>query len=386
MSAPATHAKRPDRIRVDSECVVVGGERLLRRRLGRSAGSFRLGGTELVTAIMPMPLPEFAPDAPEHAHDVHLEVGAFSCNYRDRAILLAARGPAPPQTVTTTGSEFCGRVLAVGSAVTDLRVGDRVRGANDWPRAPGGSRSGVPTNHASRRRLILDEGFLVRVPDAMCDEEAAAFSIGAQTAYAMVRRLGLTTGASVLVTAAASSTSQFAISALRSGRTELRIVALTRSKAGARAARERGADTVVQLAVDDQGLANVAGEVGGFDAIIDPYYDVYFASTSRHLRDGGRYISCGLAAQYDGASFPDELSSDTAMARSLLRLFSRNAAFLGHCLGTRDDLDRALADYQTGRWCVPLDSVHTGPPAPFFDRSWNEPDRVGKVVYRFEAD
>ena len=56
---------------------------------------------------------------------------------------------------------------------------------------------------------------LMVVPERMSDVEAAAFSLGAQTSYSIVRHAGIKPGANVLVTAATSNTSLFLAQAAR---------------------------------------------------------------------------------------------------------------------------------------------------------------------------
>lgn len=372
---------------VDNGTVVVGGEALLADPRARHQGQFRLGNAEFVAAIAPVPAPVLVSGAEEHAGKVLIEVRAFSCNYRDRGILLGVRAAATEKSVTPTGSELCAEVLAVGRGVSGLSVGDRVLAANDWPSAVEEIAPGVPTDQASRRYRLLDHRSLVRIPDAMTDHEAAAFSLGAQTAYGMVRRLALPAGAAVLVTAASSSTSLFAIGALRAQVSDAQIVALTASGAGAREARVHGADVVVQLRGSaDETLSELVRENGGFAAIVDPFHDLYFRRLAGYLGHQGTYMSCGFANQYAGSVQPGDTDDSAGLAGALRRLISRCGSFVGHCLGTRADLDEALADYLAGRLRVPLDSVHTGPPAPFLQRSWSDVNRVGKVVYAYGED
>jgi len=369
--------------------VVVGGEALLSHPRATGQGRFRLAGRELVSALAEARHPSFDTEDDHNRDRVLVEVSAFSCNYRDRGILLQADLDAPNR-VTPVGSEFCARVLQVGRDVSTLRSGDRVFANNQWPRAVAdGVRAGIPTDHASRRHHCLHSRQLVRVPKTMSDEEAAAFALGAQTAYGMVRRLHLSFRDPVLVTAAASSTSQFTISALHNHPTRPHILALTTSAGAADSARRRGADeavvipraTLETLGAAPEQLSTLVADAGGFAAIIDPFQDVYFPVLAGLLRDEGRYISCGLAAQYQGADL--RVVPDGALARALAQLSLQNATFIGHCLGTGEDLERALRDYLDGRLPVPLDSVHTGPPAPFLQRSFIDRHRVGKVVYRY---
>jgi NADPH:quinone reductase-like Zn-dependent oxidoreductase len=94
--------------------------------------------------------------------------------------------------------------------------GDRVIGNNAYPQSGvPGLPAGVPTNHASHEFLVLHRAKLARIPEGMPDSVAASFSIAAaQTSYSMIWRLDLPRGASVLVAAAKSNTSLFAIAAL----------------------------------------------------------------------------------------------------------------------------------------------------------------------------
>ena len=63
-----------------------------------------------------------------------------------------------------------------------------------------------------------------------------------------------------------------------------------------------------------------------------------------------------------------------------------NLQLIGNCLGSVDDLRRALADHLGGRLDVTIDSVHgDGNVGTFLDRTFNAADRFGKVVYRYPS-
>src|SRR5215510_268081 len=66
-------------------------------------------------------------------HDVRVRIRAVSLNYRDLNIArLAHRRPQAPRRIAT--SDGAGEVVAVGSAVTRFRGGERVAGMffPDW--------------------------------------------------------------------------------------------------------------------------------------------------------------------------------------------------------------------------------------------------------------
>lgn len=76
------------------------------------------------------------------------------------------------------------------------------------------SHPGLSTQRASAELQVHQRAKLMKIPAAMPLAEAAAFSVGAQTAYSIIRRLAPARGAHIAVTAASSNTSLFLIKAL----------------------------------------------------------------------------------------------------------------------------------------------------------------------------
>jgi NADPH:quinone reductase-like Zn-dependent oxidoreductase len=224
---------------------------------------------------------------------------------------------------------------------------------------------------------------VIRVPDEMPDEIAAAFSVGAQTSYAMLRRLRLPPGASVLVTAATSNTSLFAIAAL--ARHGANVYATTsRARRTAELAR-LGVRELVELDdTADARLLALARPLGGFDAIVDPFCDLHFRRLSKLLAPGGRYITCGIFDQTQkllGRERPESWDPQ----RLLFGLIFGNVELMGNCLGTTDDLAAAIDDFCSGKLPVVVDSVYSGTEVgAFFRRTFEDRERFGKVVYRYQ--
>lgn len=75
----------------------------------------------------------FDPQAAENRSKVFIKMQAFSCNYRDKGLILAFARICKPNAYCFVGSEFVGEVVAVGSDVMAFRPGDRVIGNNSWP-------------------------------------------------------------------------------------------------------------------------------------------------------------------------------------------------------------------------------------------------------------
>jgi NADPH:quinone reductase-like Zn-dependent oxidoreductase len=218
---------------------------------------------------------------------------------------------------------------------------------------------------------VLHEYQLVKVPLSLPDVDAAAFAVGAQTAYALARRAAAAGARRALVLSASSNTSLYAIQALANRGIE--VAAATTRPATAPRLHDLGAREV---------LCRDAVQADRYDCVIDPYFDLHLPWALTCLTPGGSYFSCGLAAQFDPPARERARARPMPLGDVLGLATVRNVAIVGHCLGRRADLDAALADYQAGRLRVPVDSTFAGDDvAPFLERTYAASDRFGKVVY-----
>jgi len=323
----------------------------------------------------------FDRDAPANAEKVLVRVRRFSCNYRDKGFVLRAAARLPADRCFAIGSEFVGDVVAVGTGVERVRPGDRVMGDNSYPH---GARGGVPTNGASREYLVLHEDKVIAVPAGMPDDVAAAFSLGAQTAFSMVARLAPQRGDRVLVTAARSNTSLFAMAALHARGVEVHLV--TSSAGHVDQLRARGASEVyvvdpAQSHTGQQALVAAARRAGGFTGAIDPFFDLHLHHVLPLMRNGARYVTCGFQAQR-GVD-PDAAAANASAHAAICMAIVNNVSIIGNCLGLRTHLEQALAAYDTGKLEVAIDSVFAGDAAGFLARTFTAADRFGKVVYAY---
>jgi NADPH:quinone reductase-like Zn-dependent oxidoreductase len=224
----------------------------------------------------------------------------------------------------------------------------------------------------------------------MSDEVAAAFSIGGQTSYSMLRRLALRPDDRVLVTAARSNTSLFVLQALRQH--SVRVVATTTSERNRAEIEAMGAAPLVVLSrelesfADDPELAALARARSGFSVVIDPFSDLHLPKVLDVMAVHGRYTTCGVYDQYLSLTGEVPTYRGKRGADLLMSIVARNVSILGNCLGTTEDLARAAADCAEGRLHVTLDSVHHGPAAlpAFLQRTFEAPDRFGKVVFVYD--
>jgi NADPH:quinone reductase-like Zn-dependent oxidoreductase len=292
----------------------------------------------------------------------------------------------PAHRCVAFGSEFVGEVVAAGPGAAGVRVGDRVVGNYHYT-GPGRPREGVPTNQSSRHLQRIPATQLMRVPDSMPDETAAAFALNAQTAYGMIRRAGIEPGARVLVPAGSANLSLFLIAALRHRGVHV-YTTTTRPAAAARLARLGVREALVVPRGDGEALRRslreLAGDVGEFDCVLDAFFDLHLEAAAPLIRPFGSYVTCGLAGQ--SAELRASMAGQPRMdAHAVLcTALVRNLQLVGNCIGLSSDLEAALADHEAGRLETVIDSVHgDDAPAAFVERSFGDADRFGKVVFRY---
>lgn len=149
---------------------------------------------------------------------------------------------------TSVGVDFAGTVQAVGSAVRDFKPGDAVFG----------SRRGSFAEYL----VVRETSSVVRLPDAIAFEQAAATPIAALTALQALRDAGqVTTGKRVLINGASGGVGSFAVQIAKSLGAEVTGVSSARN---AELVRSLGADHHIDYATEDFSAAGRR-----YDVIID---------------------------------------------------------------------------------------------------------------------
>jgi NADPH:quinone reductase-like Zn-dependent oxidoreductase len=217
------------------------------------------------------------------AGEVRVAIRAIGLN-RTEITLRSGRSPAKPALPTRIGFEAAGVVEALGPDVTNVAVGDRV--------------AVVPAYGAAQYALygeaaIVPARPLVRIPDGVGFEEAAATWAAFATAWGGLVHVGaLKAGQSVLIPAASSSVGLAAIQIAE--RLGARPIALTRTSAKAQALLAHGAAAVVATAEQDL-VAEVRRltDGAGADLVFDPVGGPAFADLARATRSGGTLVLYG---------------------------------------------------------------------------------------------
>ena len=128
------------------------------------------------------------PDPRPAAHEVLIRTSATSLNFRDWLIVTDNYGTAPLFDDTVLLSDAAGEVVAVGNAVTRVKVGDRVAGTffqvwKDGPKKQQPLALGVPLPGVHAEMLRLHEDGVVLIPGSLSYEEAASLPCAGVTAW-----------------------------------------------------------------------------------------------------------------------------------------------------------------------------------------------------------
>ena len=182
----------------------------------------------------------------------------------------------------TLGMEGAGEIVAIGAAVDDLAVGDRVAWCIVW---------GSYAEYA-----VVPAWRAVKVPDALALEMAAASLFHGLTAHYLAHDVGqLAPGRSCLVHAASGGIGQILIQLAK--RAGARVFATTSSEEKAAVARSRGAD--VALLYDDGRFADaVRAATGGqgVDVVFDPIGKATLRDSFRATRKRGLVVNFGAVS------------------------------------------------------------------------------------------
>ena len=316
-----------------------------------------------------------------------VKIKAFSCNYRDKSLILQFNQTCKIQSkdhkyfFSPFGSEFVAEVINVGKDVKKIKIGDRIIPDGSYPNKKNGGIGGIPTNYASQRMQCFKENQVVKIPDTMPDEVAASFTIASQTVYGMIRRLELNQKSNVLVTAATSNTSLAAIKVLCNR--GINTYAISTNQNFEKQLYDLGIHQLIPYSTLEK--RTIKEYINGveFDAIIDPFIDIYLAQIINCMKFNGKYIYCGY---YNQNSFFEQLKNKN---NDYLKVFSHclinNISIVGNCLGIEDDLQNAMDDYVNGKYDIIVDSIYTGNDiVPFIEKTFHDTPRFGKVVYKYD--
>lgn len=282
------------------------------------------GGPE-VLQVVELPDPEPRPD------EAVVAVAAAGVNFIDT---YRRSGLYPMRYPHVVGSEGAGRVVAIGSSVTGVAVGDRVA----WT-ASNGSYAELATVRAAD---------LIPVPDGVSDETAAAIPMQGITAhYLVTSTVELRPGDDVLLHAAAGGVGLLAtqLAALRGAR----VIGTVGTPAKEELARQAGAADVIRYReLDDltrqlpalvRALTSGVGVRAAYDSVGKDTFDASLAS----VRPRGTLVLFGASSGPVPPVDPQRLNAagSVYLTRPSLGAYTATREEL---LGRTDELFALLAD------------------------------------------
>jgi putative PIG3 family NAD(P)H quinone oxidoreductase len=221
------------------------------------AGALRLG-----EAPRPTPAP----------HEILIRVAAAGVNRPDIA-QREGNYPPPPGASEFLGLEVAGIVEAVGEAVSQWQVGERVCAL-----LPGGGYA---------EYAVVDASHVLPVPEGLSLEEAAGLPETVFTVFTNLFERGrLSAGETVLIHGANSGIGVTAIAMAKAA--GVRVLATARGAAKCAAAQAFGADLAIDVTAQD--FAEVTRQHGGAEVVLDIIGGDYFARNVAALNPDGRLV------------------------------------------------------------------------------------------------
>ena len=254
------------------------------------------GGLEQLAVVADYPAPQAA-----EGHVV-IRVRAASFNYHDVFTVRGMPGIKVPLPVII-GLDMAGEIAEVGAGVTGWKAGDRVL-VNPVNKKKGLMGEMLDGGMAEYCLVAADQ--LVRMPDAVSFEDAAALPVAYGTAHRMlITHKTVTAGERVLVLGASGGVGTGCV--LLAKMLGAEVIACASSEEKLARLKALGADHVIDYtktdwskwAVEKYGKPQRRSYDGGVDAVINFTGGDTWVSSLRCLKRGGKLLVCGATAGYD---------------------------------------------------------------------------------------
>jgi NADPH:quinone reductase-like Zn-dependent oxidoreductase len=183
------------------------------------------------------------------------------------------------------GTEFAGKIEAVGKNVKSLKVGDKVSGFDDQ-----GSGS-----HAQYMTISEDKA-LTTIPKNTTYEQAAASTEGAHYAYNFIKKVNIKSGQKVLVNGATGAIGSAAVQLLKYFDVNVTAVCNTKNM---ELVKSLGANKVIDYTKED-----FTKDEEKYNFVFDAVGKSSFAKCKPLLQSGGIYISSDLGYMAQNVFLP----------------------------------------------------------------------------------
>lgn len=324
--------------------------------LDESPGSYRWGSLDTPTP---------APD------EVRIRVMASALNHMD---LWVTKGMPKPPTPHIPGCDAAGIVDAVGSAVTNVSIGNEVvvnpgispvdeiiRLGNNSPMGPGFKIWGEHCRGGHADFAVVPARNVRPRPVNRTWEECAAFPLAYVTALRMFNRARLQAGETVLIVGIGSGVSMAALALARW--MGAHVIVTSRDETKRMQALALGASEAIDTSADNW---NVQAHV-----VVESVGPATWEKSMRSLLPGGRLVVCG------GTSGPK-------VEVNLPRLFFKQFEIIGSSMGSYEEFDQLLRMVNLGL-PVSIDSVYSLDQYLDALEKLERGDQLGKIVLRHKG-
>ena len=276
-------------------------------------------------------------------------MGVRSVEYRFTRLFTGVRRPR----TTSLGTEFAGRVDAVGAGVTEFQIGDEV--------------CGVKSGSNAEYVTVREDGVIVQKPTGLTYEEAAAVPEGSLLALTCLRTAYPIEGKRVLVYGAAGSVGTAAVQLL-AHHFEAKVTAVCDTK-DVELVRSLGAREVI-----DRFQADFTKNGETFDVIFDAVGKHSFRRCRRSLNRGGIYISMDLGFMYH-----------VPLLALVTRFIGRKRATVGIGRYRREDLLLVKELVEAGKYRPVIDRTYALDQIVEATRYVESGQKAGNVVLRVDG-
>lgn len=256
-----------------------------------------------------------APDPLAGPGEVVVDIHAASVNAADYKVRLGTGGYSNLKFPHILGRDFSGVVSALGSGVTDFRIGDAVFGVTD---------QGIEGCYAEK--LAIKAAIIAKKPDRLGHAEAAALGLTSLTAlWAVEDTAKLKRGETILIQGGAGGVAGFAIQLSK----HLGATVLTTASA-------RNHDYVKSLGADraiDYNTEDFTKTVAGCDLVFDTVGGDVQVRSYAVLKPGGRLVWIAAApagfqpSRKDVQVLRPNVTRDRAHLERMLALYEAGAVW-----------------------------------------------------------
>lgn len=280
------------------------------------------------------------------------------------------------------GSDASGIITKVGAGVSKLKVGDAVihvpfRIPENEPLkeidmenlSPNYTIPGEHMDGVQAQFFVVDERYLVKKPETLTMEEAAALPLAALTAYHMlVRKAKVKKGDKVLVWGASSGVGSAAIQIAKAFGAF--VITTVGDEAKRKYATQFGADYILNYKEDAVGkkVKEITGK--GVDIVFEHPGKASWKESLRALKIGGKLVTCGATTGFD-------------VKIDLRALFIKQQHLIGSTMGTIKDLNAVCALAEQNKLRLPVSKIFKAEQIEAAHTFLEKNQQSGKVLIYF---